>query len=409
MGDNSLQEIEIHIAESPQHGDEPAPSIAPLLTQEVATLEPIAEPAPLMDPDQVPVPEQAAEPEQATQPEQATEPEPATREEESPVIAFTAVDDLTALSAKAAYQDLFLRSIDAILLVDITTGNILEVNDASVKVFRLPIEDLQGTNIYLYCRADFLSEFKKMIRIASRRYHPKTFEIPMIVGNDIARIEITAEMAASPLKLNDQKEVLQLIFRDITEKKEAERKIEEYIKQIEEANKKLEELATTDGMTGLTNFRQFSKLLEMEHIRSSRYGSSYAIVFCDIDHFKKYNDQNGHPAGDSLLKHFAKVLKACVRTTDVPARYGGEEFVVLCPETNQAQAAILAERIRSTVAAIKYPSGEKQPLGFVSCSIGISAYPQDGATGAEVLKAADGALYQSKSGGRNRVTMSKGK
>ncbi|MEW6056781.1 MAG: GGDEF domain-containing protein [Bdellovibrionota bacterium] len=310
-------------------------------------------------------------------------------------------------SAKAAYQDLFLRSIDAIVLVDMNTGNILEANDASIKVFRLPLDALQNTSIYQYCREDFLGELKKMIRIASRRYHPKTFEIPLVVGNP--KTPISAEMAASPLKLNDQTEVLQLIFRDITEKKEADRKIAEYIQQVEAANKKLEELATTDGMTGLTNFRQFSKLLDNEHLRASRYGSSYSIIFCDIDHFKKYNDQNGHPAGDALLKHFAKILKACSRLTDIPARYGGEEFVVLAPETDINQAVILAERIRATVASIKFPNGEKQPLGVVSCSIGVASFPQDGTTAAEVLKTSDEVLYLSKAGGRNRVTLSKGK
>src|SRR5690606_17764697 len=136
------------------------------------------------------------------------------------------------------------------------------------------------------------------------------------------------------------------------------------------------------------NFRAFSKALELEHTRSSRYKSCYSLIFCDIDHFKKYNDQNGHPAGDALLKQFAKVLRACTRVTDVPARYGGEEFVVLCTETDIVQAQIVAERIRATTAGMKFPNAEKQPLGFLSCSIGVSSFPQDGETNADVLKKA---------------------
>jgi len=310
-----------------------------------------------------------------------------------------------SLSAKAGYQDLFLRALDSILLVDIQTGQILEANDASEGVFQMALEKLQGTNIYQYCREDHLPEFKKDIRIASRRYHPKTFEIPMVVGEDAEKIHITGEMAASPLKLGDGKEVLQLIFRDITEKKEAERKIAEYIGQIEEANKKLEELATTDGMTGLINFRQLMKLLENEHVRAMRYKSEYAIIFCDIDHFKQYNDHNGHPAGDALLKRFADILRSCVRNTDFPARYGGEEFVVLCPETNVAESQIVAERIRNSVANTKFPNGEKQPIGLVSVSIGVSGFPHDGNDHKGILEAADQMLYQSKINGRNRVML----
>jgi two-component system chemotaxis family response regulator WspR len=311
------------------------------------------------------------------------------------------------LAGKAAYQDLFFRSLDPILLLDMDSHIILEANDSATKALRRSAEELKNTNICSYCREEFQVDFEKMLRIASRRYHPKTFELPLLVGP--TRVELATEMAAGPLKLNDQTEVLQLIFRDITEKKESERKIANYLVQIHEANKRLEELATTDGMTGLTNFRQFSKLLEAEHTRTIRYKSMYSIIFCDIDHFKKYNDNNGHAAGDSLLKHFAKVLRACVRTTDIAARYGGEEFVVLCPETDVNQATVVAERIRTTVASIKYPHGAMQPLGFVSVSIGVSSYPLDGSVVAEVLKASDEMLYQSKSAGRNRVSVSRGK
>lgn len=313
-------------------------------------------------------------------------------------------------ASKAAYLDLFNRSIDAILLVDMSSGLIIEANDAAAKVFRKPLEQLQATNIYNYCEEYFLNDFKKMIRIAARRYHPKTFEVPLEMSAESSnvKIKVITELAASPLKLSDESEMLQLIFRDITEKKENEKKIAEYIVQIEEANKKLEELATTDGMTGLTNFRQFSKLIDLEHARAKRYKSNYSVIFCDIDHFKKYNDQNGHPAGDALLKAYAKLLKESVRTMDVAARYGGEEFVVLCPETDLDNAALLAERICKIIASTKFPFGEKQPMGFISISIGVSAYPQDGETYQDVLKGSDDALYQSKANGRNRVTLSKG-
>lgn len=305
------------------------------------------------------------------------------------------------IAAKAAYADLFERSIESILLVDIGSGLIREVNDASEKVFRSTKQGLMGKTVYDYCEPSFLNEFKKMIRIASRRYHPKTWEIPLIVGTDAEKLSIIAEVAVSPLKLNDDTEILQFFFRDITKEKENEKKIQEYIKQIEA-------MATTDALTGLTNVRQFNKLLETEHARALRYRSKYAIVFCDMDNFKHYNDTNGHPAGDTLLKGFAQLMKKCVRTTDTPARYGGEEFVVLLPETDAAQAVIIAERLREAVAQFPFEHREKQPMKIVSCSVGVASFPLDGADPKQVMKTADEMLYRSKKTGRNRVTVSTG-
>ncbi|HRK01945.1 MAG TPA: sensor domain-containing diguanylate cyclase [Oligoflexia bacterium] len=292
-------------------------------------------------------------------------------------------------AAKAAYYDLFDRSLDAILLVSLENLEILQANDATENVLLDKPESLTGVSLYQFSHADDLVEFQKMIRIAMRRYHPKRFETRLNVG-DPTKI-IVAEMAASPLKLKDESEVLQVIVRDVTAQKDAE--------------KRLRELATTDGMTGLVNYRQFCKLLETEHLRSDRYKKQYSIVFCDIDHFKNFNDTNGHPAGDDLLREFAGVLETCVRNTDVAARYGGEEFVVLCTETDLKSALIVGERIRSAVADHAFEHGKKQPMGFVSISVGISGFPQSGKTWQEVLKAADEALYKSKEGGRNRVTI----
>lgn len=309
--------------------------------------------------------------------------------------------DRTGPASKANYIDLFDRAIDTIVLADISSGKIFEVNDAAEKFFRLPKEMLHNKVLFEFCSESILPELKKMVRIASRRYHPKTWEISMMVGPEDARLPIVAEIAISPLKLTDGAEILQFFLKDITKQKENEARLQEYIKLIEE-------MATTDGLTGLTNVRQFNKIIDAEHIRALRYRSRYSIVFCDIDHFKKYNDNNGHPAGDALLKHFAALLKKLVRQTDTPARYGGEEFVILLPETDSASAGILAERIRSAVEKTPFPHAEKQPMGKLSVSIGVSSFPLDGADTKAVMKAADDMLYRSKAGGRNRVTISTG-
>jgi diguanylate cyclase (GGDEF)-like protein len=155
----------------------------------------------------------------------------------------------------------------------------------------------------------------------------------------------------------------------------------------------------------LANYRHFREEAQKEHLRCTRYKAPYALVFIDADHFKNYNDQNGHPAGDRLLKELSRILKEEVRETDLPARYGGEEFVILCPGVDAPGAAVLAERVRVRVEKNQFEHGEKQPLGKVTVSIGVAGFPEHGATMDEVLQAADQALYRSKSAGRNRCTV----
>jgi diguanylate cyclase (GGDEF)-like protein len=144
--------------------------------------------------------------------------------------------------------------------------------------------------------------------------------------------------------------------------------------------------------------------LEKEHARSERYQAQYSVIFCDVDHFKNYNDTNGHPAGDEALKTVASVLKNRVRKTDLCARYGGEEFVVLCPNTSKEDALVLAETLRKAIETLKFAFGEKQPLGKVTISMGVATFPVHGATSKQVLQAADQSVYVSKHEGRNRVT-----
>jgi len=170
------------------------------------------------------------------------------------------------------------------------------------------------------------------------------------------------------------------------------------------ANHQLEELSTRDGMTGLFNFRHFKGLLKIEHERSKRYNASYSLIFLDIDFFKKYNDRNGHPAGDRLLQKFASVVIENLRNIDIPFRYGGEEFIVICPATPKAGALMVAERIRLAIEELDFEFSKFQPRGKLTVSAGVSTYPNDALTPELLLQAADTAVYTSKEQGRNRVT-----
>lgn len=168
--------------------------------------------------------------------------------------------------------------------------------------------------------------------------------------------------------------------------------------ELEEANRQLEALATTDGLTGIHNHRAFQERLMEEYQRSVRYNSPLSLVMVDVDHFKKFNDTFGHPEGDRVLQHVARILEATVRTTDFVARYGGEEFVVLLPETDTLGAIAGAERLRMALEQ------EEWTLRAITASIGVATLSSFEEQPDELLAEADKALYLSKQRGRNCTT-----
>jgi diguanylate cyclase (GGDEF)-like protein len=162
-------------------------------------------------------------------------------------------------------------------------------------------------------------------------------------------------------------------------------------------------LSITDALTGLLNRRYLEERLSEELERSKRHRFPVSFLMLDIDNFKEYNDRFGHQAGDIALEMTAQCLKTALRTADVAARYGGEEFSVLLPQTNLAEAHIIAERIRHRVEHTAFPHRESQQGGAVTVSIGISTFGAKVDTPESIIGAADQALYLAKSRGKNRV------
>jgi diguanylate cyclase (GGDEF)-like protein len=163
---------------------------------------------------------------------------------------------------------------------------------------------------------------------------------------------------------------------------------------------KTERLATTDGLTGLTNHRTFQVRLDDHLAQARRYGKKLSLILCDIDHFKSVNDTHGHPMGDVVLKGVAKTLQKEARATDIVARYGGEEFAVVMPETDAAGALVIAERIRERVKALVFETTQGQLK--VTLSLGVAGVPDDAATKGDLVERADGCLYHAKRNGRDR-------
>ncbi len=172
---------------------------------------------------------------------------------------------------------------------------------------------------------------------------------------------------------------------------------------MKRANEQLGRLAQVDALTGLCNRGSFDAQLVAEHQHARESGNPLAVILIDVDHFKAFNDQYGHVAGDACLREVAKAIENMVRGTDFAARYGGEEFVVIGRNMTVEAAIIAAERMRAAVRALGVPH-ERSPHRCVTISIGIaSTVPSDGELPERLVEEADVALYAAKKQGRDRV------
>lgn len=178
-----------------------------------------------------------------------------------------------------------------------------------------------------------------------------------------------------------------------------ERKLSE---ERAEMMKKLSRLATTDGLTKLYNSRSFYNHLESETERAARYKRPLSLLFLDIDHFKKFNDQFGHLEGDKVLIKISDIIMSCLRGMDTAYRYGGEEFTIILPETEGKEAGTVATRIRKTIEEEKFIPAKGEPV-TVTISIGVAQFNSK-ETVASFIQRSDRAMYLSKQKGRNRVT-----
>jgi diguanylate cyclase (GGDEF)-like protein len=191
----------------------------------------------------------------------------------------------------------------------------------------------------------------------------------------------------------------------VMELKQAKEIAEKLAVEAWETKEKLREFAIKDGLTSLYNHRHFQEIMDKEILRVERYSHILSLIMIDIDYFKKINDTYGHPKGDVVLRSIAEVFENTIRKSDAAARYGGEEFAIMLPETDIKGAVILAERLRQMVEKMELNMGDK--MVRITISIGVTAYdPAKGRkTKAEIIDAADKALYNSKKTGRNKLSI----
>jgi diguanylate cyclase (GGDEF)-like protein/PAS domain S-box-containing protein len=216
--------------------------------------------------------------------------------------------------------------------------------------------------------------------------------------------EFPVEVGLSPVRTSGSLHVVCTIM-DLTERSRIREDLSKHAALLEEANLKLKELATTDQLTALWNRRAFLEQLDIELERSIRNARPMSVLLLDVDHFKPYNDEFGHLAGDEVLRSMARVLRKYTRRSDFLARIGGEEFGVLLHATDREGAIRMGERFRLGVETTSWPRRPiTMSIGAVTASFSSPVPRPKAPARSQLLAAADRALYYSKEQGRNRVT-----
>ena len=207
-------------------------------------------------------------------------------------------------------------------------------------------------------------------------------------------VEKIEDQTRNLIRMNDD------LIEDITKRMELER-------SLQQANRELDNLARIDGLTEIANRRRFDECLAVEWERMMREKQPLALIICDVDFFKLFNDTYGHQAGDECLKAIARLInRSARRPSDFPARYGGEEFAVILPGTDSAGAANIAEFIRAGVQSLGIPHGRSSVAPSVTLSLGVSCLVPDASFSVEdLIDIADRALYEAKNLGRNRFVL----
>jgi diguanylate cyclase (GGDEF)-like protein/PAS domain S-box-containing protein len=220
--------------------------------------------------------------------------------------------------------------------------------------------------------------------------------IPMVAQGDTIGVLQLHVASGSESKLLDEN--LQITLERIASSAAGQIALSIASLKLREA---LKDQSIRDPLTGLYNRRFMHDFLERELLRARRTNRPFAVMFIDLDHFKRFNDSFGHDAGDFVLQSFTKLLTSHFRGSDIICRYGGEEFALVLPDSSLIDAEIRADDLRTKVRQLAI-SHRETALGPITCSVGIAEFPEDGSTAEELLRVADKFLYEAKTQGRDR-------
>jgi two-component system, cell cycle response regulator len=257
----------------------------------------------------------------------------------------------------------------------------------------------------------FITEAKQLLGLSGNEIedilqdaHTKVDEAAANFGLDMAETRPVQEVLQ---EANIRLSLLNLDYEQINKELiKTKMELETLANELQEKNALLKQLAEIDGLTQIYNNRYFQEALDKEMSRTRRREYNLSLVLLDIDHFKRFNDNYGHLAGDFVLTEFAGVLTRNLREYDTLARYGGEEFVVILPETCIEDAQTVAEKLRTAIEKTPFRNGSE--TYSVTASFGVSVFAPDDPTApdkTELIRRADEALYDGKKAGRNQVAV----
>ncbi|MCW9059040.1 MAG: diguanylate cyclase [Gammaproteobacteria bacterium] len=287
----------------------------------------------------------------------------------------TAINMAVEVKATTVLQDLVMPDIDGMTLVRFYRANPM-TRDIPIVVLSSKDDPKIKSDAFANGATDYLVKLPEPIELIARiRAHSKSY-----------------------LAQRERDEAYHAL-------REMQEQLREMNAQLAQSNRELHRLSSLDGLTGIANRRQFDDVLEREWQRSVRNDTPLSLILLDIDYFKPFNDRYGHQAGDDCLRMVARTLDRVVqRPTDLVARYGGEEFVVVLPDTNQAGAEAVARELLKEVRDLRITHEASKVTDHLTLSIGTttrdSGQPE---SAADLVAAADQALYLAKEQGRNRV------
>jgi len=223
--------------------------------------------------------------------------------------------------------------------------------------------------------------------------------VPVIVMTGFATIEAAVEtmkagasdFITKPFNID---QIIIVIDRTLETKR---------LQKLAQEREYYEHLSNIDGLTELYNHRYFHQILLTEIEREKRYRRPLSLMIIDVDNFKDCNDSYGHLVGDVVLKQIGALIKKSTRGCDFVARYGGEEFSVILPETSKQEAAVVAERIRSSIEEFSFSSCVGKHMGRLTVTIGLASLPEDAQDKTGLIEMADKGMYRGKESGKNRV------
>jgi diguanylate cyclase (GGDEF)-like protein/PAS domain S-box-containing protein len=296
------------------------------------------------------------------------------------------------------FRTLFDNVTDGILLVDMETRQFQLGNSMISKMLQYTPEEIKKLSVMdIHAKEDLpyvIEQFNRIIR----------GEITLAEDIPVKRKDgsiFYADINNSFITLAGKKYLIG-IFRDITERKRSEDKLEVLNKELLKSNRRLKQLALRDSHTGLYNHRYLAEIIEKEFYRAKRFGQPLSVIMFDIDYFKSINDVYGHQFGDLVLKQFASELKKIVRQYDTIVRFGGEEFVLVSPGVDRSKATVLAQRILDAVRLCNF--GNKEQTVKLKLSLAVASYPQDKITkGIELVDLVDRILNKVKEDGGDKV------